>query len=236
MYKLRVQKVLDDYLFSPPSLKKRLGVKNFVSQFAGALPETVIFGGMLREFSLGKSRRFCSDLDLVTTHSRCQIERFLSDLDWTRNKFGGYRVFAHGWLYDVWSLEDTWAAQVGLVSCSTFEDLLETTFFDIDSAAFHISKRQLIASDRHVRAIRSKVLGINLAENPSPASMASRAVRMAMENELSMSRELAEYVAKNYVEDYQSPLEQAYLKSLRRLLTFCGSCTIRPIVQPDLFG
>lgn len=210
-------------------------MSEFVCKLSGALPDTVVFGGMLRELSLGKAKEFRSDLDLVTRHSRAQIEDFLGDLDWVQNKFGGYRVFAQGWMYDVWSLEDTWAARAGYIRCVSFVDLLETTFFDIDSAAFHVSDRRLIVSRRHLQAVDSKVLGINLVENPSPPAMARRAIKMAMDNELSLSRELATYVLEHYAPDQPDSLESAYAVSLKRILSSTRCRFVHPIVQPDFF-
>lgn len=235
MVNTRLKRVMGKFLFSPRNVEKRRGMTEFVYKLAGALPDTVVFGGVLRELSLGKTREFCSDLDMVTRHSRGQIEDFLGDLDWTRNKFGGYRVFAQGWMYDVWSLEDTWAAQAGYIRCADFDDLLRTTFFDIDSAAFHVSTRRLIVSNRHLQAVESKVLGINLPENPSPSAMARRAIRMAMDNELSLSRELAGYVIEHFTSDQPDSLESAYACSLKRLLESSRCQFVRPIVQPDFF-
>ncbi|MDH1662686.1 hypothetical protein N5E02_14925 [Stenotrophomonas sp. GD03777] len=207
----------------------------FMAEVSVILPDTVIFGGVVREFSLGHAKDFCSDLDLVTRHSRGNIERFLQGRDWVRNKFGGYRVLQDKWMYDLWSLEDTWAARAGYIACSDFDDLLRTTFFDIDSAAFHISSRRLIMSAAHVEAVRSKRLGINLAENPSPSAMARRAVRMAMRNELSLSRELADYVVSNYCSAQPNSLESGYVHSLKRLLD-AGECElVHPEIQPDFF-
>lgn len=208
---------------------------DFVCKLSGALPDTVIFGGMLRELSLGKAREFRSDVDLVTRHSRGQIEDFLGDLDWSRNKFGGYRVFTKGWMYDVWSLEDTWAARAGYIRCVNFDDLLRTTFFDMDAAAFHVSARRLIVSSRHLRAMESKTLGINLLQNPAPSAMAKRAIRMAMENDLFLSRELAKYVLEHYMPEQPDSLESAYAHSLKSLLGSSGGEFFRPIMQPDFF-
>lgn len=209
---------------------------SFVSGLAAALPDTVIFGGMLREFSLGKSREFCSDLDLVTCQSAEKIESVLSAFNWQKNRFGGYRVCVHGWQYDLWSLKDTWAARAGHVECSSFDDLLDTTFFDIDSAAFHISSRKLIVSSRHLRAVSSRVLGINLVENPSPRAMAKRAVRMALENDFSLTRELAEYVIEHHEGGYSATLEAAYVRSLESIVSATSAQTIHPVLQPDFFA
>lgn len=231
----RLRKILDNFLFPSSVVEKRRGVASFMAEISLGLPDTVIFGGMVREFSLGHAREFCSDLDLVTLHSRKSIEQFLGGRDWVRNKFGGYRILQDKWMYDIWSLEDTWAAQAGYIECVNFDDLLRTTFFDIDSAAFHISSRRLIMSAAHVEAVRSKRLGINLAENPSPSAMARRAVRMAMRNELSLSRELAHYVVYNYRSSQPSSLESGYVYALKRLLD-SGECQlVRPEIQPDFF-
>ena len=166
----RLQKSLSAYLSRSTSGRPQL--RQIINLVVEALPETVIFGGMIREFALGNARSFRSDIDLVSLSSREDIERAVKKFSPVHNKFGGLRFVINKQRFDVWSLRDTWAIRTGLVTGDDFSCLLGTTFFNIDSAFYYVSKRRLTCLNGYDRCISERILDINLAENPNPASMA----------------------------------------------------------------
>ncbi len=162
------------------------------------LPETVIFGGMLREFSLGNAKNFASDIDLVSLASSKEIFHAIKQFDPIKNKFGGYRFYVEKQLYDLWALEDTWAFKEGLVKGQSFTDLFKTTFFNLDSAFFHLTNENCFLSEKYEDWCNNSLLELNLEENPSPASMTKRALKLIFNKNLAVGPKLAQFLTKHH--------------------------------------
>ena len=152
---------------------------------------------MIRELGLGNSRAFKSDIDIVSLSTRGEIYNAIKQYSPQLNKFGGYRFLVGTQLFDIWSFEDTWAFKAGLVKGSATHDIFKTTFFNLDAAAFHVKPRRFACSDTYIEALKLRLLDLNLQENPSPSGMVRRAIRMAIENELLITRRLGEYILEN---------------------------------------
>ncbi len=183
-----------EYLNRP--LLDRTGLQIAIGKISQKLPETVIFGGMLRDFALAGPRKFCSDVDLVSYASDEKILEAIGEYQPLRNKFGGFRFTVEKWQFDLWSFNQTWAFQQKIVRGVDLNDLLKTTFFNVDAVVFHLCKRKLISSDAYEHGIRARILEMNLESNPSPQNMARRAIRLATEHELSIGPKLVRYILK----------------------------------------
>lgn len=157
-------------------------------------PDTVIFGGLLREFALGKAETFASDIDLVTFVSRRDLFQAIRHFDPKNNKFGGYRFVVSDQSFDIWAFEDTWAFREGVVQGVAFSDLLKTTFFNLDAAAYHLTTEECWCHDRYTDMVRQGILELNLEKNPHPKRMAMRAIDMALANKLALGPRLATFV------------------------------------------
>lgn len=177
----------------------RLALRDAIREIRDQLPETVIFGGMIRDFALGSARGFASDIDLVSLASDAEIENVVRAFSPQRNKFGGFRFRAEKWRFDIWSLPKTWAFKEGLVPGESFDDLLATTFFNVDAAIFHLSSRTVRTSGTFSSGISCRILDVNLQQNPYPSGMARRALRMAMAHDFAMSARLVSYVVEQLV-------------------------------------
>lgn len=175
-------------------VKHRAELWKTVSFLEEKLPEIVIFGGMIRDFELDNARGFCSDIDLVTLSSRKELYQAIKKYNPIRNKFGGFRFSSGKWMYDVWSLADTWAIKEGLCADDSFDGLLSTTFFNLDSAYLHLSKNKIIVSKAFDFGIKEKVLDINLRYNPAPQKMVKRAISLAYKYNLPLSLNLVKYI------------------------------------------
>lgn len=168
-----------------------------LERLAENLDETIIFGGMIREFALGNTRDFSSDIDIVTMSNRSEIFAAIKNYSPKLNKFGGFRFLVGTQLFDIWSFEDTWAFRKGLVRGDSFDDLFKTTFFNIDAAGFDLKTRKPLLSEIYLEALRTRTLDLNLIANPAPAAMAKRAVKLALENNLAVSHDLLTYILEN---------------------------------------
>lgn len=215
--KVKVKERVSRYLWRQSAHRDRL--RRTLENIATRLDDTFIFGGMIREFGLGNSRAFSSDIDIVSLSSRSEIYTAIKQYSPRMNKFGGYRFLVDKQLFDIWSFEDTWAFKAGLVEGSAPQDIFKTTFFNLDAAAFHLKPQKFSCSDNYIDALRSRLLDLNLEENPSPAGMVRRAIKMAIENELLITRRLGEYILNNADEKTLDFFANSFVRALDKFLT-----------------
>ena len=197
---------------------ERARLRATLEALTGKLPSTAIFGGMLREFALGAARNFTSDIDLVTEATSADIERAIKEFSPTRNKFGGFRFNAGKWRFDIWAFEDTWAFRQGLVKGNELTDLFRTTFFNLDAALYHLGRRRFLFSADYERGVLERVLELNLAANPAPGRMVGRAIRLAVDKELGIGPQLAEFIVIHQSRTAAEGLYGSVLGDLRRHL------------------
>jgi hypothetical protein len=207
-----------------------------INTLAQALPETVVFGGMIRDISLCPARKFNSDIDLVSMADRKSIFSVIRRYNPKLNKFGGFRFTVGYQLFDIWSYQDTWAFREGLVKATAFEDLCATTFFNMDAACQPLKSRRIIASVDYFESLRNRILDINLEANPAPDKIAIRAIRMSIERDLKVSSRLQTFVLRNanntlwkttFTGSFLKLMAKHYEKNMGIPFSF------RP--QPDLF-
>lgn len=198
---------------------RRDQLRDTLAGLADLLPETVIFGGMVREVALGNTRQFSSDVDIVTRAGSDEVFAAIAQFSPRKNKFGGFRFNVGTQLFDIWSFNDTWAFRAGLVDGSAFNDILKTTFFNLDAVAYHLRDRKIYCSESYLQAVRERTLDLNLQENPAPSSMVRRAIRLAIENSLRITPRLGEYILRNVDLSNIDELSSMYLKHLRRSLS-----------------
>ena len=227
-----LQRNLGEYLERQTAGRPKL--KKIISDVIYDLPDTVIFGGMVREFALGNARTFVSDIDLVSTASQDDISLAVGKYQAVRNKFGGFRVVIEKQRFDVWSLSDTWAFQHGFAFGSTFSDLLATSFFNADAACYHVNKKELLCLPEYGRLIQRRILDINLLQNPQPSSMARRALVLMQTRQLGVTRRLAEYIATHIENKTLTWIDQLLVNKLREFLIHDGEDEFRFSPQAEL--
>lgn len=189
-------------------------LKEVILSIQNDLPETVVFGGMVRDFELGNARGFKSDIDLVSDVGSKELYQAIKKYDPYKNKFGGYRFNSGKWIFDIWPLSKTWAFKEGLVEEDGFEGLLKTTFFNMDAAFLQIGKDKICASASFKKGMEQRILDLNLRTNPSPKGMAKRALKLAMQHNLSISHELSLYIL---MQNRSSNLSIAEVNVLKRM-------------------
>lgn len=211
-----VQSVVCDYLARKSA--ERAELRAALAKILETIPDTVIFGGMLRDFAWGTADSFSSDIDLVTNSSREKVYQAISCFSPSINKFGGFRFVSGGQHFDIWALQDTWAFREGFVEATGFDALLQTTFFGVDAAMFHLQTKKYMYSSAHDRGISNRMLELNLAENPNPRSMVRRAVSMALKWNLSISADLGRYMIDHWDGKDAHIEEKLFLDDLRNHL------------------
>jgi hypothetical protein len=231
-FESRLARNLGEYLGRRTVGRPKL--KEAIAGVISVLPDTMIFGGMIREFALGNARGFVSDIDLVSTASQADISLAVAKYDAVRNKFGGFRFVIEKQRFDVWSLPDTWAFRNGHASGKTFEDLLMTSFFNIDAACYHVKGKALHCLTDYDRWIQNRILDINLRQNPQPPRMARRALILIQTRQLGVTRRLAEYIAIHVENQTLTWSDQLLMNKLREFLIRDGQDVFRFSPQAEL--
>lgn len=139
--------------------------------------QVAVVGGVLRDLYLYGDKEFNSDVDFVISSTDPEgFRSFLQGRDANRNRFGGYELTTGRWKTDIWFLEETWVHTEGYRTINTFEDLLESTFFNWDAIYFDYKKKRIACSKNYFKNIEARLLDINCVHNPNPIGNALRAL------------------------------------------------------------
>jgi hypothetical protein len=201
-----------------------------LTEVAQSFGPIAIFGGLIRDIALGRSRNFSSDVDVVLKDMPVAVlERQLARYDAVRNSFGGFRVQFGRWLFDLWTFETTWAFDKGLVDGRELADLLRTTFFNWDAALFEVTTRELLVAPNYFADLKARFLAIKLRQTPNELSAAVRTLRLMAEGGVSLSPDLAAFLHSQIMAHGIDEMTAADAKRVgRRRLTksFVGSVAI----------
>lgn len=190
-----LQSRVSKYLSRPTV--QRPPLKGTLDAIKSSLPETVIFGGMIREIALGGAKSFSSDIDLVSLATQDEIQDVTDIWAPVKNKFGGFRFVVGRQRFDIWSLDDTWAFRAGFADDCTFLGLLGTSFFNLDAVCLHLTTGKITFATGYGSAVANRLLDINLAANPHPDRMARKAITLALKHDLGLTSRLAAYIGQN---------------------------------------
>lgn len=194
----RVLALRAQYLLQRSSLPGRSQmVQAFLERFQ-RVGRIGLIGGAVRDLAYMSARRFKSDLDFVVeVHDHALFNRLLDQLTVRRNAFGGYRLSLPRLHVDFWDARQSWAAKEGLVAVSKLEDVLATTFFNIDALIYVVGESRLIAREGALEALAARTLDINLERNPNPLGATVRALRRMKQFDLRATPALQTYIANN---------------------------------------
>lgn len=152
----------------------------------------ILFGGAVRDILVNQKPR---DYDIVVAINQYKLEQIIEGIpvEYRKNRFGGFNICLDGHLFDIWSLESTWAFREKIVSASV-RNLTETVFFNIDSVAVNLSTQQAYAS-KFVEALETNSLDIVLENNPYPDLCVLRALVFENRKGLKFSSKLRQYIS-----------------------------------------
>ncbi|MFZ0181476.1 MAG: hypothetical protein WAL84_16645, partial [Candidatus Dormiibacterota bacterium] len=169
----------------------------------------VIFGGTLRDLMVNGASTGPRDIDVVVDGASVgDLAQVFQDVLVRKNRFGGLHLNVSGWLVDVWPLSETWALKELPVAGKDFESLTRTTFLNVEAVTIDLAVRRgarQIHASGFFEAMKTKILDINLEENPFPELAAIRALITASKLRFSFSRRLALYVVR---QAHTTPLER----------------------------
>ncbi|MEP9387255.1 hypothetical protein [Mesorhizobium sp. KR9-304] len=179
--------------------EKVVAGQRFAAEVLDELEEVgrvALIGGALRELRYAPIKRFQSDLDFVVEVTK--PEKFQSLVERrgaTPNKFGGFRVSTPVVDIDFWDLRCSWAHTSGYKKVNDLEDVLNTTFFNVDAIIYLLSDRKIYAKPGTLDDLERRYLDINLYPNPNPVGATVRALRRMLELDMRASELLVKYIA-----------------------------------------
>jgi|SRR5579862_85080 len=188
---------------------RRAPLISLLKRIAEQRLDAVLFGGTLRDLMFYGLTKDPRDVDVVVDGASMeQLARLFSDVLVRRTRFGGLHLNTEGWMIDIWPLSDTWAMRERRAGAGDFEALTRTTFLNVEAITVGLKiggAHRRVYSTGFFEGHRSRVLDINLEENPFPELAAVRSLVTAAKLQYSMSKRLAMYVV-HYAK--RTPLEQ----------------------------
>jgi len=175
--------------------------------------ETMLIGGVLREFKDNALNKMPRDFDIVVDIDDKMLATILFSFNPQQNRFGGYKVIYNNLVIDIWSLKNTWAFKENIISCSPEEyssRLQDTVFLNIDAIVYNLSY-DIWYDEKYKDAIRTRILDIVLKENPHLALNIVRTILLKQKYSMQLSERLKEVVCE-FIEnnpDYLQKLMQA---------------------------
>jgi len=157
-----------------------------------------LFGGALRDLMISGASARPRDLDIVVSDvTDNMLQVFEKDMR-RRTRFGGFHLDSQGWVFDIWSLPDTWAFREGIVRGRDFSDLPKTTFLNIHAIVAEITprkgKKRRIYANGFFEAFVQQTIDINCEENPFPVLCIVRALLAATKFDFAIAPSLAKYI------------------------------------------
>ena len=181
-------------------LKGKIGAKSF--QFLvdlSSFSEVLIFSGVLRNYFINYNGPL-RDFDIVIDGDEFSIERFLTNVEHTRNSFGGYKIVVDSLKIDIWHIERTWAYTNKKVELQLFKEynLPNTAFFNFSSVVFDFNNMRFIYSSSFESFLETKEIDLVLEENPMPQLCIVNTIYYMSKFHLNISKRLKKYIIEHF--------------------------------------
>jgi hypothetical protein len=161
----------------------------------------VLFGGTLRDISVHGPWARLRDVDLVVGGvSGDVLLAALGPYVRRKTRFGGLNLNIDGHVFDVWSLESTWAfREFPVILKGDFADLPRSTFLTVEAIAVELNtdlgQPRRFFHHRFFESILSRVVELNFPENPFPQLSVVRSFVTAQKLGFSIGPALSRYIA-----------------------------------------
>lgn len=161
----------------------------------------LLFGGAIRDVYLNRAAAI-RDIDLVIADPDIATLRQACTPHIVRStRFGGLQLCIDGIHVDVWPLSNTWAFRTGRVGSPAITRLSATTFLNIEGVVADIeftgarASVDVVDSDAFFDSVRSRMLEINLADNPFPDLCVVRSLVLALDTGFQLGPDLVTFIA-----------------------------------------
>lgn len=158
-----------------------------------------LFGGAARDLLSNGLRAQVRDVDVVIGDVSISDMRKVMERHVKRTtRFGGLHMEHRGWLFDMWTLNDTWAFRESHVRRVDFAYLPKTTFLNVEAIAIELGgntkQKRTIYSHGFFEAFLNRTVEINLEENPYPALCIVRSLLTTSRLNFAMGPLLTRYI------------------------------------------
>ena len=169
-----------------------------------------VMGGLLREYKDNQKLMELRDADFcIEVRQKDNWKTLLESIEYTQNRFGGYKLNCSGFIIDIWEVENTWAYRTKKICAEPneyFAKLPETVFLNLDGLAYDLT-HDIWNDSIYAEAMKKKEIDIVLAENPFIELNIVRAMVLRKRYGLSYSNRLKD-VIRNYTYEQQDWMKQ----------------------------
>lgn len=177
--------------------------------------ELLLFGGAVRDFYENKYSLLPRDFDIVVNTDLTNLDHCFKDLQYKRNRYGGYKLNFGTVNFDIWTLSSTWAFREQIIENVSVKNLLKTVFFNFDAIVYNFESRT-VYDGGYTKARENGCLDIILEQNPHPELCVLRAFVFKKKYNISFGHRLQKYINEwvnsfDIWDDVTSTLEQTQL-------------------------
>lgn len=166
-----------------------------------------LFGGGVRDFLDGNFEEI-RDLDFVVRSKSkylVNIEKYIpkdKNIKFTKNRFGGYKIFFDSLIIDIWNMEDTWLFKKHRIKISE-ENLINSVYLNIDALLYLLNKKEYLydCDKNYIKIKKSKLLDIKSNKTPYEELNLLRALVFKKKYSLVLSNELKKQFKKYIKQD-----------------------------------
>ncbi|MNO43577.1 hypothetical protein D3C76_338000 [compost metagenome] len=175
-------------------IRKHETINNFFYKLE-SYGDIVIIGGSIRDIVVnGKNPR---DIDIILDTEAAQIDDVFEGMEYTKNRFGGYKAVFNQQEFDVWSITNNWAFKRNILD-ATIENIPKGCFYNLDATYFNLSTG-LGDAQYFSEALFRKQLDIVLDDefiytNPFPEINIVRAIVLKKEYDVTYSKKVETYI------------------------------------------
>lgn len=179
----------------------------------------VIIGGSIRDIVF--NRKNPRDIDIIVDTDTVVIDDVFEGMEYTQNRFGGYKAIYNQQEFDVWSITNNWAFKRNILD-ATVENIPKGCFYNLDATYYNVSTG---VGDAHYfnDALYRKQLDIVLDEehiytNPFPEVNIVRAIVLKKQYSVRFSEKVESYI-RRWLEKTTNPvleLKKAELKHYKK--------------------
>lgn len=125
-----------------------------------------IFSGVIRNFLLGYIDNRDLDIVIGNIDDICIPSKYLRNISYKRNSFGGYKLKIGMIIVDVWDINNTWGIR-RLNLSKTPISLIKTAFFNFSSIVYDFKNEKFIYDDFFLEFYKTHAMDIRYEDNPN---------------------------------------------------------------------
>ncbi len=177
----------------------------------------IIIGGFIRDVINNNQTR---DIDIILNTTIEEIDKIVkqNNLKYTKNSFGGYKIFIGDIVIDLWTMDNHYLFKNGTYE-KDIENLKETTFINYDSLIYDLKNRNLNI-DNYVEFLNSRTISFvgceeAILNNPQIYLSITKIFKICYYEHADISEEVKDYIYKYYNENksnFISKLKKEYLR------------------------